>query len=261
MHACASFVPSFRPFELPSVRSGRRRSVQRISASSCSLPQRPLLVFVTPNGICSDLARAKLLCDAAIQGGADIVQLRDYRASFDEMISTTRALVPDASSAGRLVVSGPDSIRIAHQVGQGVGVHFRERDAIRMMDELAEKMDPKQILVGCSCHAVTSARSMIDRKHPPSYVQVGTMFPTESHPGKVPEGPELLRKVVGIMDNRVAVVGIGGLSRKNLGSVVGPASIGHGDGIAVISQIANAEEPEQAARELRAALEAAWSSP
>ena len=85
------------------------------------------------------------------------------------------------------------------------------------------------------------------------FLVVGTIFPTRTHPGAEPEGPRLLSRI----RDRVSIpfAGIGGISAANVGEVVGAGS----SGAAVISTILSAEDTEQAARDLKGAIDMAWS--
>lgn len=79
------------------------------------------------------------------------------------------------------------------------------------------------------------------------------MFATGSHPGKVPEGVELMRAVRHAVGEDVVLLGVGGIVRGNVADVVGAGA----DGVAVISGIAAAPDPEAAARELWVGVQAA----
>lgn len=80
------------------------------------------------------------------------------------------------------------------------------------------------------------------------------MFPTQSHPGKEPEGVSLLTdvqrqlKAEGLGD--VLVIGVGGIDASNCGKV---AAAG-GDGVAAISCLCVGDDTEGEAREIMAAL-------
>jgi thiamine-phosphate pyrophosphorylase len=91
------------------------------------------------------------------------------------------------------------------------------------------------------------------------YLQVGTMFPTGSHPekGDTVEGPKLMAQVDAALRaagrrEALALVGVGGINEANCARVVAAGA----DGVAVISGLA-AEGLE--ARATVRALEAAMS--
>lgn len=93
------------------------------------------------------------------------------------------------------------------------------------------------------------------RPNPSSNDQVGTMFSTTSHPGKVPEGVGLLSNVRHRLDAEglggVRLIGVGGIDRSNCGMI---AAAG-GDGVAAIRCLCNGVDPEDEASAIVKALE------
>jgi thiamine-phosphate diphosphorylase len=227
----------------------RSHATRCTTCSQRALPC-PALVFVTPNGSCRD---TPALCDLAVAamgtGGATLVQLRDRIAS-DRALGDAAAALADALPDPRaLVINGPGvvGIEIARAVGRGVGVHLRECDTTRMLHLMAGE----NVVVGCSVHSAEAARRAMGEvpNVRPSYVQVGTMFETGSHPGQVPDGPALLDEVRAAVGRNVAILGVGGITVDNVGLLVPMA-----DGVAVISGIAAVEGPALASRRLMKAI-------
>lgn len=197
------------------------------------------MVFVTPDGFSADPARALALTQAALAGGAAVVQIRDRCASEERLRSVTRKLAAELAAPGRLMVNGPSAIRTALSV-PGVGVHIRECDIeLYMRDALASVTHCGR--VACSVHSVEAAvRAM--RLGPPDHIQVGTMFETGSHPEKKPEGPGLLRSVRQAVGSECTLIGVGGVTEGNARHVIEAGA----DGVAVISAISTARDPESA---------------
>jgi thiamine-phosphate diphosphorylase len=236
-----------------------RRLVVRASArTTCAIRalSPAALVFVTPNGSCRD---PTALIALAVAAGATVVQLRDRDASEQSLHAAAVALADALPDPRTLVVNGPGAVglAIARDVGRGVGVHLRECDIEEMMRVVVN--DPVlrrgEALVGCSVHSALTAGAAVDMPQgaSPSYVQVGTMFETGSHPGKAPEGPALLVTVREAVGGAVAIIAIGGITPDNVG-LLGPVA----DGVAVISSIAAADDPAAAARRLKEAMDGAW---
>jgi thiamine-phosphate pyrophosphorylase len=75
------------------------------------------------------------------------------------------------------------------------------------------------------------------------------MFATRSHPGKEPEGLQLMREIRA--KTKLPLVGIGGITAENAASVMAAGA----DGVAVITEILAAADPAAAARRLWLALQ------
>ena len=75
---------------------------------------------------------------------------------------------------------------------------------------------------------------------------------TRSHPGQAPAGPGLMQQV---SDNcRLPLMGIGGITPENAPEVIEAG----GSGVAVISSILAAPDPQAAAARLKEAICEAW---
>ena len=197
------------------------------------LPKRPL-VFVTPPGWAAADRRADLerVARAAAKGGASLVQLRDADASMDELQS--------AAAAVRDAVQGTDCSVVINGVE-----HLPERKW------RAATQRPNGPL-GCSAHSVEAVVAAAALGA--DYVQLGTMFATQTHPGKVPEGPGLATECRRALDELEAppplLVGVGGVDATNAATLVEAGC----DGVAVIRGISDARDPEAAARAICRAL-------
>ena len=196
------------------------------------LPQRPL-VFVTPPGWAAADRRADLerVARAAAKGGASLVQLRDADASMDELQS--------AAAAVRDAVQGTDCSVVINGVE-----HLPER---RWRAVETRPTGP----LGCSAHSVEAVLAAAALGA--DYVQLGTMFATQTHPGKVPEGPGLAtecRRALDELDAPPLLVGVGGVDATNAATLVEAGC----DGVAVIRGISDARDPEAAARAICRAL-------
>ena len=204
------------------------------------LPARPL-VFVTPPGWAAADRRADLerVARAAARGGAALVQLRDADASMDELQS--------AAAAVRDAVQGTDCSVVINGVE-----HLPERKW------RAVETRPKGPL-GCSAHSVEAVLAAAALGA--DYVQLGTMFATQTHPGKIPEGPGLATECRRALDELEApplrarsatplLIGVGGVDATNAATLVEAGC----DGVAVIRGISDARDPEAAARAICRAL-------
>jgi thiamine-phosphate diphosphorylase len=99
-------------------------------------------------------------------------------------------------------------------------------------------------------HSVEAARDA--ERDGASLLIAGTVFASASHPGGETIGSDGLREICAAV--RVPVLGIGGITAANAGDVIRAGA----SGVAVISAIAGADDPQAAAHGLRHAIDAAW---
>jgi len=104
------------------------------------------------------------------------------------------------------------------------------------------------IRIGRSVHALETARDAIAAGV--DHLVVGTMFETESHPGKRPEGPALLASVAGVAPG-LPLYGIGGVTPDRVEPLVRAGATG----VAAIGALWDAEDPAEAVHGFLAALE------
>jgi thiamine-phosphate pyrophosphorylase len=187
------------------------------------------------------LARGRPTLDivrAAVAGGVTCVQLREKRCATREFIAEARVLLGFLKPrAIPLIVN--DRLDVALAVGAD-GVHLGQSD---MPIELARRIAGDSMIIGVS--AESTADAVAAEKAGADYIGVSPIFATPTKTDTAtPFG------LAGLAAVRLAVkiplVGIGGINLQNAAEV-----IRHGaDGIAVVSAIVAAEDPELAAREL-----------
>lgn len=178
---------------------------------------------------------------AAIDGGVNIVQLREPGLSAREHLQLGREL--RRVTAGRALLVVNDRLDVAVLAGAD-GVHLGERGL-----PVAEvrRWLPTDLLIGRSVHDVASAeQAAMDGA---DYMLVGTVFASKSHPGAVPAGLELLIEIAHRVT--IPVLGIGG---------IGPAQAAAcrragAAGVAVVGAILETVDRRGAAATLSAALE------
>jgi len=187
---------------------------------------------------------------AAVAGGATIVQYRDKLSATGAMVETARALVAALAGSGvPLLVN--DRVDVALAAG-AAGVHVGQDD---MAVADARRLLGPDALLGLSLNSVAEAEAaelgLLD------YVCGQCVFATASKADAPP--PIGLSGIAAIADAvrrrapGLPVGAISGITAGNAGSVIA-AGI---DGVAVISAIGAAADPERAARALRAAVDAA----
>lgn len=234
-------------FTKPDIRwhqSGKAKCSRAITmqVGNVKLP-RPMLIFVTPDNFSKDLKRAITLSKTVLEGGTTLIQVRDRKATLQDIPSVVNALLSVDIPPQNLVINGmkPADVLAIHP---SLGIHIKEKDIPEFLPLVKEEMRTSNV-IGCAVHNTEIAKEAIDILNP-DYFQVGTMFATQSHPGKLPEGPGLLQDIRQVVGNEVALVGIGGISNENV-----PIVMQHGaDGIATVTLLSEANDVVEAASSL-----------
>lgn len=198
-------------------------------------------------------ARLYLICDsqpggrelpdvvrAAVAGGVDVVQLRDKRLADDELAAVANALRALCERLGALLIIN-DRAAVAVSAGAD-GVHLGQDDGAP--ERVRQSVGP-DLLIGLSTHTP----QQIDSAGPADYIGVGPVHETPTKPGVPAVGLELVRHAA--ENARVPFFAIGGID-----SATAPAVLQAGARrVAVVRAIADAEDPEAAARALRAVID------
>ena len=192
------------------------------------------LYFVTDAGTPSDLLRA------ALDGGADMVQLRDPAASDAELLSAAERFRAVCDEAGALfwINDRPD---LALAAGAD-GVHVGQDDM-----PVAEARQGG-LLVGLSTHSPQDWSAAL--RSGPDQFSVGPVWSTPTKPGRPAAGLEYVRHVAGA-GAAVPWFAIGGIDETNVDEVVEAGA----SRIVVVRAIREAADPRAAAATLRAALD------
>jgi len=179
------------------------------------------------------------LVQAAISGGATVVQLREKEASTRAQLALGWALQRITRQAGiPLIVN--DRIDLA-LVLDAEGCHVGQED---LSADLARKLIGPDKILGVSAETVEQARDA--EAAGADYLGVGDIFGTPSKPDAGPPiGLARLSEIVRSVS--IPVVGIGGITPGNAASVIAAGAVG----VAVISAVIGAPDPEAAARRLR----------
>jgi thiamine-phosphate pyrophosphorylase len=185
----------------------------------------------------------KEIVESAIRAGISVVQLRLKQGTDREALALARwASVRARYSETLLVVN--DRYDLADLAGAG-GLHLGADDLPpeQVPAELRERL-----VIGLSTHTLKQVRE--SRTRPIDYVAFGPVFGTASkETGYGARGVDTLTEAVRIAGH--PVVAIGGVSPENVGAVRRAGA----SAFAVISAVADAEDPAQALRELRSRFE------
>ncbi|AEH35987.1 thiamine phosphate synthase [Halopiger xanaduensis] len=187
------------------------------------------------------------IVEAAIAGGVDAVQLRekdtDARRRY-ELGLEVRELTAEAGVD--LIVN--DRVDIARAIDAD-GVHVGQSD---LPVAVARGLLGSDAIVGCSASTVAEAREA--EAEGADYLGVGTIYGTTSKdvdPEQDGVGPERVAAIADAVS--IPIVGIGGITADNAGSVVEAGATG----VAVISEITAADDPRAATEALAQAVETA----
>jgi thiamine-phosphate pyrophosphorylase len=204
----------------------------------------PTLYLVTD----PDLGRGRplsALVAQAVRGGVTLVQLRDKGAEGKALLELARELKDVLDPAGvPLIVN--DSADVALAAG-AAGCHVGQTD---LPAEEARALLGESALLGLSLDQVDQARgvdpSLLD------YIAFGPFAATGTKTDAgAPIGAEGIHAVRSL--TALPLVAIGGIDAGSAGAAVEAGA----DGIAVVSAIMAAPDPEAAARELCGVIEAA----
>jgi thiamine-phosphate pyrophosphorylase len=176
---------------------------------------------------------------AAIRGGATAVQLREKEITTREMVQLGRALREIARAASvPLIVN--DRVDVALAV-DAQGVHVGQDD---MPAPLARQLIGPGRILGVSAGTVEEARQA--ERDGADCLGVGDVYGTPSKPDAgEPIGVEGLAEIAQAVS--IPVVAIGGITHDNAANAIRAGAAG----VAVISAIVGAADPEAAAYHLR----------
>ena len=178
------------------------------------------------------------LLEAALRGGVDIVQLRDKELDDDALSAAAEPFRAACDEHGALFVLN-DRPDLVEACGAD-GVHVGRSD---MPVGEARALVGSDRVLGLSVSTVDELADVAGA----DYLGVAA-FPTPTKGDAVAGGLDLLRVAAETLT--VPWFAIGGIDLANLGEVVAAGV----PGVAVVRAIRDAEDPEAAARALRAAL-------
>lgn len=169
------------------------------------------LYAITSEAICADAALLLHSVEAALRGGAVLIQYRDKKSDAEwRRTNARRLLVLCHAHNARLIIN--DDIELAAGIGAD-GVHLGQRDA---SVAVARKRLRGDAIIGASCgNSLERARTAIAQGA--SYVAFGRLFASTTKPDAPPADLELLMqaRMLG-----VTVCGIGGITPENAASVI-----------------------------------------
>jgi thiamine-phosphate pyrophosphorylase len=185
------------------------------------------------------------IAEAALAGGADMIQLRDKTPDLRRLLPQARRIRTVCQAHGAYFIVN-DRLDLALAVGAD-GVHVGQDD---LPAPLARRLLGSHLILGVSTHDLTQAAAAVTAGA--DYIGFGPMFGTRTkETGYTPRGTTMLREVRDTV--RIPIVAIGGITLENVGEVVAAGA----DAPAVISAVAGAPDVAAAARGFRERILAA----
>ena len=186
---------------------------------------------------------------AAVQGGVTLVQLREKDAPLVDVVALARALKARLAPLGvPLIINDSAEAVLAADAD---GLHLGQDD----MPALAARMAiGRRRILGVSAGTLLEAR--VEGLDVADYVGAGPVYgtATKADAGD-PVGPEGIRELRGFLG--IPLVAIGGVTAGNAAALIAAGA----DGVAVVSAICGAADPQAAARAIRRAVEEARAGP
>ncbi|WCN39379.1 thiamine phosphate synthase [Aneurinibacillus uraniidurans] len=182
---------------------------------------------------------ALAIARAAIAGGVDVIQLREKKAPLGDIIETGRKLRELCRDHGVLFIVN-DRVDVALLL-EADGVHVGQDD---LPADETRRLVGSDMFIGVSASSMEEAQRALELGA--DYLGVGAIYATNSKSDAgAPVTPQLIADIRAITS--VPLVGIGGITAGNCAEVME-----HGaDGVAVISAIVGASDPQAAAAELK----------
>ena len=202
----------------------------------------PIIMLVTDRTVCGD-HRMDELVEAAVEGGVNVVQLREKDLDSLELYNLAVRLRQVVGTQALLFVNDRIDVALA------AGAHGVQLGGNALPIDVARSLAP-DLLIGRSVHDVAQAADAV--RSGADLLVVGTMFASRSHPGQLPAGPSLVRKISGLAS--MPLVGIGGVTPGNAAQVIAAGA----SGVAAVRSILEPMDPREGAGKLSAAVNEAW---
>lgn len=183
------------------------------------------------------------LAEQAIRGGADSIQFRQKQGGIRNLLIAAENVQAVCRDAGVPVIVD-DRLDIALSV-EATGVHLGQQD---FPVAKARDIVGPDVLIGAT--ATTAEQAVTACEEGADYIGFGPVFSTSSkrNPKSV-KGPEGLAKACEAVP--VPVLAIGGITPERVPTVLQAGA----HGVAVLSAVVTADDPESAARRFRTVID------
>ncbi|MBI4213258.1 MAG: thiamine phosphate synthase [Chloroflexi bacterium] len=205
---------------------------------------RPVICLITDRRLTSNVALESVV-SAAVEGGVNLVQLREKDLPTRELLALARRLRDALAGRAPLVINSRADIALAAHTD---GVHL---PADGLSIEGARAVLGTDALVGQSVHSVEEVARCIGVGA--DYVELGTVFSSRSHP----EGPVIgVDAIRAAATHAIPILAVGGITPENASDLIRAGAAG----VAVISAILAAADPRTSAARLADAAMEAWAT-
>ncbi len=205
-------------------------------------PSMLRLYAVTDRSWSADEADFWRRVSEAMEGGAQVVQLREKHLSHEAMLRAAERFVALCRSHGAVSIINDDVEAAAASGADGVHVGQEDLEAGR-----ARALLGPDKLIGVSAHNVEEA--LAAQAAGADYLGVGAAFVTGTKSDASPISRETIRAITAAVD--IPVVAIGGIGPENILELAGCGL----DGVAVVSALFARADTGEAARQMRALAE------
>jgi thiamine-phosphate pyrophosphorylase len=186
---------------------------------------------------------------AILEGGADVVQLREKDLPDGELLNRARIVVEACRKLGRLSIIN-DRIDIALAAGAS-GVHLGQND---MPSQHARRLAGSELIIGVSTENIQQARAAA--RDGASYIGAGPMFPTTTKEKPRLAGPAYIKELIA-SEFKLPTVAIGGIAQENLPELIAAGV----KAIAVSSAVISSEDPAAVCKRLSDILAQSAATP
>lgn len=205
-------------------------------------PRLPRLHVIVPDEVASGPGFRRSARALRARGGAELaLHLRTLRPSGRRLHELAVALAEDARRDGGWCVVNE---RVDVALTAGAQAVQLGRGALPVSEARALLADP--VAVGASVHAAGEARAAVEDGA--SFLLLGTIFSTPSHPGRAPAGTDLVEACRGVGR---PVIAIGGMTPERVPEVTAAGA----RGVATLGGVWGAASPPAAVERFLEALE------
>ncbi len=205
-----------------------------------SLPER-ILCLVTALDPDEDPTSLLAAVGLAVRGGVNMVQVRAPELERTAFFNLAAEVMESVGDDAVVIINNRVDVALAVDAG---GVQLGERGPAV---NAARRMGGDEWQIGRSVHSVEGAvKAQADQA---DFLLLGTLFETNSHPGQRGDGLDLVRQVGETVN--LPIIGTGGINLERAREVMAAGA----KGVAISSAILSADDPEQAAAELKQEIE------
>jgi len=205
--------------------------------------QNAYLYLVTNSDSFSSDNKFLSVIEKAIEGGVDIIQLREKNKSENKILELAKEIKKLIKDTEVLFLIN-DRVDLA-LAACADGVHLGQDD---LPVNEARKITPDGFIIGLSTHSTTQGQAALSTSA--DYFGVGPVFQTPTKPDYKPAGLEYVKWASENL-NKNQWFAIGGIDKTNIDKVIAMGT----KKIAVVRAIMNAEDPLNTTRELKALLQ------